>query len=164
MTRQRDDKLPVNWTMFSRERGFQHAEDPDVIVWIDIDTFDRLWWLSDEYIAKLGDPFDNQPKKYAKAGRRFLAGEPMWMPEVGLDDNGIIGFSDGRHRYLWMRENGAEAMPMAVSESQAKAVRAMCGSRRRTSWFYPPRARVQTAVVLGILGLAAAGLVAVARS
>jgi len=164
MPRQRDDKLPVNWTVHSWERGFQHAGDPDVIVWVDIDTFDRLWWLSDQYIAKPGDPSDNQPEKYAKAGRRFLAGEAMCMPEVGLDAQGIIGFSDGRHRYLWMRENGAEAMPVAVSESQAKAVRAMCGSRRRTSWFYPPRAKVPAAVVLGILGLAAAGLMAVARA
>jgi len=164
MPRQLDDKLPVNWTVFSRERGFQDAEDPDVIVWIDIDTFDRLWWLSEEYIAKPGDPSDNQPKKYEKAGRRFLAGEPMWMPEVGLDDKGIIGFSDGRHRYLWMRENGAEAMPMAISKSQAKAVHAMCGSRRRSSWFIPPRPKVSTAVVLGILGLAVVGLVAVARA
>ena len=163
MPRQREQQLPVNWSVRSWERGYQHARDPDVKVWIDIDKFDRLWWLSDEYIAKPGNASDNQPEKYAKAGRRFLAGEPMWMPEVGLDADGVLGFSDGRHRYLWMRENGALAMLVAVSKSQAKIVRALCGTRRRTSWFIPPRSKVPTAVILAGLGLAAAGLLAVAR-
>ena len=164
MSRQRDDTLPVNWTVFSWERVFQHAEDPDVIVWIDIDAFDRLWWSSDQYIAAPGDASDNQPYKYAKAGQRFLAGEPMWMPEVGRGVDGSLSFRDGRHRYLWMRENGGPAMPVAVEKSEAKVVRALCGTRRRTSWFIPPRSKVPTPVVLGILGLAVAGLVEVARS
>jgi len=154
----------VNWTVRSWERGYQHAPDPDVVVWIDIDAFDRLWWMSDQFIAKPGDASDNQPGKYAKVGRRFMAGEPMWMPEVGRDADGCLNFRDGRHRYLWMRENGALAMPVAVEKSEAKIVRALCGTRRRTSWFIPPRAKVPMTVVLGILGLAAAGLMAVARS
>ncbi|APT34571.1 hypothetical protein MCBMB27_05280 [Methylobacterium phyllosphaerae] len=164
MPRQRDDKLPVNWTVHSWERGYQHVPVPDVIVWIDIETFDRLWWLSDQYIAAPGDASDNQPHKYAKAGRRFLAGEPMWMPEVGQAADGSLTFRDGRHRYLWMREHGALAMPVAVEQSEAPFVRKLCGTRQRTSWFIPPRSKVPTPVVLGILGLAVAGLVAVARA
>lgn len=164
MPRQRDDKRPVNWTVHSWERGYQHAPDPDVIVWVDIDAFDRLWELSDQYIAVPGDASDNQPAKYAKAGRRFLAGEPMWMPEVGRQADGSLNIRDGRHRYLWMREHGALAMPVAVERSEAKLVRTLCGTRRRTSWFMPPRPRMPTGAILAGIGLAVAGLVAVARA
>lgn len=164
MPRQRENKLPVNWTVHSWERGYQRAPDPDVIVWIDIDAFDRLWWMSDQYIAAPGDASDNQPHKYAKAGQRFLAGEPMWMPEVGRDADGSLNFRDGRHRYLWMRENGALAMPVAVEQSEAKVLRALCGTRRRTSWFISPRQRVPLPAILAGLGLAAAGLLWAARS
>jgi hypothetical protein len=117
MPRQREQKRHVTWTVHSWERGYQRAPDPDVPVWIDVDAFDRLWSLSDQYIERPGDAADNQPGKYARVGQRFMAGEPMWMPEIGLDAGGILGFSDGRHRYLWMREHGALAMPVAVSRS-----------------------------------------------
>lgn len=162
MPRQPDDAVRVNWTLHSWERGYQHAPDPDVIVWIDINQFDRLWWMSDQFIAAPGDAADNQPAKYAKVGQRFLAGEPMWMPEVGRDAAGALTFRDGRHRYLWMRENGALAMPVAVEQSEAGIVRALCGTRRRTSWFVPPRRRLpKTAIFVGV-GLVA-GLFVAAR-
>lgn len=120
--------------------------------------------MSDQYIEVPSDASDNQPEKFAKAGKRFLAGEPMWMPEVSVEIDGALSFRDGRHRCLCMREHGALSMEVAVAKSQAKAVRRLCGTRSRTSWFIPPRLRVPTALVLGVLGLAAAGLMAAARS
>lgn len=164
MPRLHDHKLAVKWTMRSLERGYQNTPDPDIRVWINIDTFDRLWLLSDQYIAVPGDAWDNQPEKFAKAGPLFSRGRADVMPEVGLDAKGIVGFSDGRHRYLWMRENGAEVMPLAVSKSQAKAVRALCGTRRQTSWFIPPRTKVPPVALLAGFALAVVGLVAVARA
>ncbi len=164
MSRPPKNAVHVNWTVFSWDIGYRRAPDADVRVWIDIDAFDRCWFLSDQYIEVPSDASDNQPEKFAKAGKRFLAGEPMWMPEVCVETDGPLSFRDGRHRYLWMREHGALSMEVAVAKSQAKAVRRLCGTRRRTSWFIPPRLRVPTALVLGVLGLAAAGLVAVARS
>ncbi len=154
--------MSVHWTVHSWERGYRRARDPDVRVWIDINAFDHEWWRSDQYIVVPGDASDNQPEKYAKAGKRFLAGEPMWMPEVCMDPDGILSFRDGRHRYLWMREHGALSMEVAVSKSQAKAVTRLCGTRRRTSWFIPPRPRLpKTAIFVGV-GLIA-GLFVAAR-
>lgn len=132
--------------------------------WISIRKFDALWRRTEEYIAEAGGADDNQPHKYANAGAWLGSGEPTWMPFVGLDHRGMPTITDGRHRYLWMREHGAWSMPVAVSASDAEAMRALCGTRYRTSWFVPPRPRFTTAVVLGMLGLAAVGLVAVARS
>ena len=86
------------------------------------------------------------------------------MPVVGLDSGGLQTITDGRHRYLWMREHGAWSIPVAVSASQAEAVRALCGTRYRTSWFVPPRTPVTMSVILAGLGLAVAGLLRVARS
>lgn len=154
--------MRVNWAVFSWERGYRRARDADVRVWIDIDACDREWWRSDQYIEVPGDASDNQPDKYAKAGKRFLAGEPMWMPEVFVETDGALSFRDGRHRYLWMREHGALSMEVAVSRSQAKAVRRLCGTRRRTSWFMPPRPKVPKAAILVGVGLRA-GLFIAAR-
>ncbi len=85
------------------------------------------------------------------------------MPVIGLNVHGLPTITDGRHRYLWMREHEAWSMPVAVSASEADAFRALCGTRYRTSWYVPPRKRVPTAVALGILGLAVVGLLAVTR-
>ncbi len=122
--------------------------------------------MSNQFIAKPGDASDNQPGKYPKVGQRFMAGEPMWMPKIGREADGSLTFRDGRHRYLWMRENGALAMPVAVEKSEAEIVRALCGTRRRTAWFIPHPARVPNAVVYGMIGLAAAamGILVAARS
>lgn len=132
MSRQPRNAVRVNWTVFSWERGYRRARDPDVRVWIDIDAFDGEWLRSDQYIAAPGDATDNQPEKYDRVGKRFVAGEPMWMPEVCMDADGILSFRDGRHRYLWMREHGALSMEVAVSKSQATEVRRLCSTRRRT--------------------------------
>lgn len=89
MTQQRENKVPVNWTVRSWERGYRRARNPDVPVWIDIEQFDDLWARSDQYIAAPGDAPDNQPEKYAKVGRRFLAGEPD--PALTLNSDHLVG-------------------------------------------------------------------------
>lgn len=109
--------------------------------------------MSDQYVEVPGDASDNQPEKFPKVGKRFLAGEPMWMPEVCVETDGGLSFRDGRHRYLWMREHGALSMEVAVARSQAKAVRRLCGTRRRTSWFIPPRPTIPKAAILVGVGL-----------
>jgi hypothetical protein len=70
---------------------------------------------------------------------------------------------DGRHRYLWMREHGGWSMQVAVSQSEAEAVRALCGTRYRTSWYVPPPLRVPLPPIIAGLGLAAAGVMVLAR-
>ncbi|KQQ13626.1 hypothetical protein ASF53_11680 [Methylobacterium sp. Leaf123] len=164
MPRLPERRRPVDWTVQTWEFGKEDHADPDVLVWISIRKFDALWRRTEEYIADAGGSDDNNPDRYAKAGAWLRLGEPTWMPVVGLDHWGMPTITDGRHRYLWMREHGAWSMPVAVSASEADAVRALCGTRYRTSWYVPPRTRVPTAVALGILGLAAVSLVAVARS
>ncbi len=159
------DRLrPVHWTVQSLDYGWRDEADPDVPVWISLARFDELWRRTDEYIAQAGGADDNQPEKYARAGQWLSSGKRTWMPVVGLDCDGLPTITDGRHRYLWMREHGAWSMPVAVSASQAEAVRALCGTRYRTSWFVPPRTRVLQPAILAGLGLAVAGLLWVARS
>ncbi|WP_286963027.1 hypothetical protein [Methylobacterium sp.] len=156
-------RIPATWTVQAWNRGYADDPDPDVPVWISIAKFDALWRQTDQYIAVPGGTDDNQPEKFVRAGQWFSARKPMWMPVVGLDAQGLPGFTDGRHRYLWMREHGARSMPFAVSTSEAEAVRALCGTRYRTSWFVPPPVRVPLPAILAGLGLAVAGILGGAR-
>ncbi|WP_449410386.1 hypothetical protein [Methylobacterium komagatae] len=164
MPRLPERRRSVEWTVQTWDLGWDDHPDPDVPVWISIRKFDALWRRTEEYIAEAGGSDDNQPEKYAKAGAWLATGEQTWMPEVGLDHWGMPTITDGRHRYLWMREHGAWSMPVAVSTSEAKAVRALCGTRYRTSWYAPPRLRIPMPVIIAGFGLAVSGLVAVARS
>jgi hypothetical protein len=134
-----------------------------VPVWISIRKFDALWRLTDEYIADAGRDDDNQPEKWGRAGEWLRSGNPNWMPVAGLDHWVMPTITDRRHRYLWMREHGAWSMPVAVSASEADAVRALCGTRYRTSWFEPPRSRVRMPAILAVVGLVALGALTATR-
>jgi len=163
MPRLPERRRSVEWTVQAWDLGWDDHPDPDEPVWISIRKFDALWRKTNEYIAHVGGIDDNQPHKYERAGEWLGSGEPTWTLVVGLDHWGRPTITDGRHRYLWMREHGAWSMPVAVSQSEADAVRALCGTRYRTSWYVPPRVRAPLPAILAGLGLAAAGVVALAR-
>ncbi len=162
MPRLPERRKSVSWAVHSWDRGYAEAPNPDEPVWISIRKFDALWRRTDEYIADAGGADDNQPRKYARAGAWLGSGEPTWMPVVGLDHWGLPTITDSRHRYLWMREHGAWSMPVAVPKSEVEAVRALCGTRYRTSWYVPP-VRVPLPAIIAGLGLAAAGVMVLAR-
>ena len=160
MPRLPDRLRPVHWTVQSPDYGWPDEADPDVPVWISLARFDALWRRTDEYIAQAGGADDNQPEKYARVGQWLGSGKPTWMPVVGLDCDGLPTITDGRHRYLWMREHGAWSIPVAVSASDAAAVEALCGTRYRRSWYVLPQ-RVTYGALAVVIGLAAvAALVA----
>lgn len=163
MPRLPDRRTSVTWSVQTWDLGYVDVPNPDEPVWISIRKFDALWRRTDEYIADGGGADDNQPEKYARAGEWLGSGKSTWMPVVGLDHRGMPTITDGRHRYLWMRQHGGWSMPVAVAASEADAVRALCGTRYRTSWFVRPPSRIQMRAVLAVVGLAAMGALAATR-
>lgn len=164
MPRLPEDRVSVDWTLPARKR----PSDPErfVEVWIDVDRFDESWFYTDQYLRHPREASVSDREAYAEAGQRFLAGQPVQMPLVRRDAGGLPSFIEGRHRYVWMREHGAVAMPIAVLDSDARAIRAVLGTRRRASWFIPRLEPIPNAVIYGMIGLAAAamGLLVAVRS
>ena len=56
-------------------------------------------------------------------------------PEVTVQDNGRVGFTNGRHRYAWLRDQGITSIPMAMTpESVANAKRYGYLSAVKKAW------------------------------
>lgn len=49
------------------------------------------------------------------------------MAEAGLN-LGALSFVNGRHRFAWMRDHGATAIPICVDEEQASEIQFLLGS------------------------------------
>ena len=45
-------------------------------------------------------------------------------PEVYVDADGKVSFTNGRHRYAWLRDHGVTTMPMAMPKEAAARARA----------------------------------------
>ncbi len=94
----------------------------DVIVWVDAEKV-RASWAKDRHFY-----FDNDAHPNAIKGRipRFndwlKLGQPVNPPEVTLNDEGDIIFVNGRHRFVWMLQNGETRVPVAVPPESAKEV------------------------------------------
>ena len=41
----------------------------------------------------------------------------------------VVAIADGRHRFAWMRDHGAEALPVAVPKSEAAEVARLVGTK-----------------------------------
>ena len=78
-------------------------------------------------------PGDGRLNAFKIIERAVKDGAILKMPHIGLnvEDPDPIGFTDGRHRFAWMRDHGARAMPVTIDKSDVTAARKMIGSRSR---------------------------------
>jgi hypothetical protein len=73
------------------------------IVWVNIAKLDAAW-RNDDPLGQF----------YIPAGRGYVASmtEPIKMPIIGVGVS--VGFENGRHRFAWARDHGAESLPVCV--------------------------------------------------
>jgi uracil-DNA glycosylase len=121
----------VSWVPI---QGAQHLSDYDDIVWISVSLIDASWQKDSNYIGR-GDTGAAISGRYEKIGDRFLQREPMWMAMTSLDHRGEIAFTDGRHRFAWLRDHGADALPVQVRPDQARVIAARFGTTVRHTTF-----------------------------
>ena len=100
----------IDWRFIPNGKGWD-VED-DEIIWLDVAAFDRAWQRSDQYIVPGGA--NGQDERYPRIGKWFAAYYHCDMAFVSLDDD-IPIFTNGRHRYSWLRDHGVTAMPFQVS-------------------------------------------------
>jgi hypothetical protein len=105
-------------------------------VWINVSKLDASWAFDSLYIRRGGD-HEHQRGKYEAVGLWISMGGRLWMPSVALDE-GVVGFSDGRHRFAWLRDHRVRALPIAVPPAQKSEFLKRFGTESR-SCFVPRR-------------------------
>lgn len=102
------------------------ARSGDKLVMVNVEKFDEAWQRSDRgtagfYIGRggtgssIGDRYDRF-HEFAKSA------PSMEASDVHVDENGRIGFGNGRHRFSVLRDAGNKVIPVAMSaEAEANA-------------------------------------------
>lgn len=116
--------------------GREAAETYDEIVWIDVAKLDQSWRHDGIYYVRPGgEPGQSiSVARYERFGR-WIADhdETIWMPHVGFNDEGHVSFTDGRHRFAWLRDHGVRSLPVTVSLETAAEVDRRFGTESRIS-------------------------------
>ncbi len=120
----------VLWEVQPFGDGWEDLE-PEPVVWLDIAKVEASFACSSDHYVGKGGSGAGQPSRYANIGRHFRSGHPMWMPHLGLDDDQLISFADGRHRFAWVRDHGAAAIPVTTTLEEEQELLRRFGSALR---------------------------------
>lgn len=109
---------------------------PDPVVWVSVKKLDASWRRDISYYVGRGvtGPGNGRPSRYKRLGEWLTATDVIWMPHVGLVD-AIISFSDGRHRFAWLRDHGVRSLPVTVSPQIEAEMKRLFGTKSRESRF-----------------------------
>jgi hypothetical protein len=108
----------------------------DVPVWIDIQALDHSWAQDELHVGQGGE--GGMKRRYDGFGRWIASATvPVQMPEVALSHRNEVAFTNGRHRFSWLRDHGAEAMPVLVDKSQAGEFARRFGTSVRITKYHP---------------------------
>lgn len=127
------DDLPgraLVWTETLPHPSWTEAE-PDAVVWVDTKKFDDAWMRSDQWVSP-GGRTGAQGQRYPRIGEWIKAGNSIAMC-VANRDGETVCFTDGRHRFAWLRDHGVRAMPMQVSPNEAEWFAEQLGTPLRVS-------------------------------
>lgn len=128
----------ITWKPVPLGEGWP-PEDEDVVVWIDIQKLDQAWKKHKGYVGRNGVG-SNMAGRYKEAGKWIpefaRTGRPAFMPSFGVDGDGAVSFSDGRHRVAWLRDHGATALPVAVPRGDAEILAKNFGTSERETIFF----------------------------
>ena len=114
-----------------------HAE-PDETVWISVAKLDASWKKNRyQYVGPGGSGAESK-YEYEKFGNWLEGGERVQIPWVGLED-GEIAFTNGRHRFAWLRDHGVTSIPIDVDPADAKEFLRRFGTSDRASTYIEER-------------------------
>lgn len=124
-------KQIVNWKV-PRGREYNIREGEAMPFWVDVAKLEAAFRKDPVYIGPGGE--GGIGRRYAAFGEWLAsAEEPVEMSEVGLNPWGGVGFGNGRHRFCWMRDHGATAVPVIIHTEDAEEFEKRFGtSERRT--------------------------------
>lgn len=125
----------IRWT-FAPFSDCWEDERPDSVVWVDVAALDAKWRESDQYILPGG--MNGQDRRYAKIGSWFAEHDHCEMAFASVAEEGLT-FTNGRHRFAWLRDHGVMAIQLQVSASQEDIFTVLFGTALRASRLKVPR-------------------------
>ena len=111
------------WAQHPIGQGWKGIE-LDPVVWTSVELLEQAWRNTEGYVGPCGVPSD-QPGKYKGVGRflsEFAGKLDLYVPTASLVD-GKVEFTDGRHRFAWLRDHGLTALPVEVGAECEAAYR-----------------------------------------
>jgi len=134
-----ESKVVVDGPITKREiawRPERFAKDDYEVVWLDIAKFDELWRGEiGFYIERDPDAEKGIDNRYLNVGNWIMAGNDVDLPSVSGDDyfasTELAGFVDGRHRFAWVRDHGAKAIPVIMDKDKCAEIKRRCGTDER---------------------------------
>ena len=91
---------------------------PDALVWVSIVSLDMAWRVSKDYFGEAGHG-SLHGDRYSKIGRWLESAKFVDVPVSRLNEHGVPSFTDGRHRFAWLRGHGLRSLPIEVPLDQA---------------------------------------------
>lgn len=123
----------VNWVFVPLGSGWENVE-PDDIVWLDIAAVEKSFLVDrNEYVGP-GGSCAGQRSRYENVGLLIQSGRPIYMPHLSINDDDTIVFTDGRHRFAWVRDHGAGALPVTTDPKGAARLATRFGTKLRETW------------------------------
>jgi hypothetical protein len=119
--------IEIRWISVPPPNGMP---PPDETVWISVAKLDASWKKNRSQYFGPGGSGPVIDDRYNKFGTWLQRGEPVWIPWVVLDD-GEIAFTDGRHRFAWLRDHGVKSIPIDVDPAIADEIRKRFGTVQR---------------------------------
>jgi len=107
----------VNWHPMDRS---------DPVIWIDIAKAESAW-REDDFYVDVEAKTSGEVLKYKNFGEWIKCGISIEMPHVSYED-GKLSFSNGRHRFAWLRDHGATSLPVTTYPSCEAELRQNLGS------------------------------------
>ncbi|RQT22124.1 hypothetical protein [Burkholderia contaminans] len=124
------------WVQPAVGEGWNVALDP--VIWASVDALDAVWRGTSEYVGLDGRGSD-QAEKYHAVGdflRHAIGTRQIFVPTLSMID-GKAMFTDGRHRFAWLRDHGLRALPVEVHEDSLEVCKTSFETSERVGRFDP---------------------------
>jgi hypothetical protein len=132
------------------ERAFQLSRENYVPVWIAVLKLDAMLPLASNmhhvrFAGEngIGDKYTGVDE-FVRSHKRTLLSMPWVKIERACEkhpDQDIVYIMNGRHRFAWMRDHGAQSLPVGASVSEADEIARLVGTKDRvcrvTMWKIP---------------------------
>ena len=108
-------------------------DEPDAVVWVSVEKLDQAWMKGDNLYIGHGGSGAAIEDRYVRFGQwLFKTAKPVEMPIVSLNGDGVA-FTDGRHRFAWLRDHGVSAIPVQVPPEEATKFEKRFGTSKKVS-------------------------------